>query len=114
MTTLSAPSSTRVNRRLITSVCWLLKSLPYCAAAGESQEAAKETPEALQGFLSTADLAAKLGKSPPAVESFLRRYRKDYPDCCIPVSEDDRRRNQPKYLYRMTDVWDVLKNHFKK
>jgi hypothetical protein len=72
------------------------------AAAGHSPLASKE-------------LAAKLGPSVShdAVDSFLRRYRAKYPDCFITVDDDDRRRNQPKYLYHTADVWPVLKAHFR-
>lgn len=45
-----------------------------------------------------------------AVESFLRRYRNKYPDCCTEV--DAPRRNEPRILFRLADVWLPLKKHF--
>ena len=47
-----------------------------------------------------------------AVESFLRRYRKKHVDCFICVDDDDRRRNEPKYLYR-PEVLPYLLEHVK-
>jgi hypothetical protein len=61
---------------------------------------------------SAKDLAAMLGESDDAVDSFLRRYRDKYPDCYIPT--DSPRRNEPKYLYRVADVLPALKQHFAK
>ena len=37
-----------------------------------------------------------------------RRYRGKYLDCYIEVDQDDRRRNQPKYLYHAGDVLPYL------
>jgi hypothetical protein len=46
-----------------------------------------------------------------AVGTYLRRYRVKYPDCCVTVDDDDRRRNTPRYLYR-PEVWPYLVEHF--
>jgi hypothetical protein len=46
-----------------------------------------------------------------AVDSFLRRYRADYPDCYEERDRDDRRHNEPKYFYR-PEVWSPLVQHF--
>ncbi len=65
--------------------------------------------------VSAADLADMLGRpaaSAAAVDSFLRRYRKKYPDCYI--TTETRRRNEPTYLYHVADVLPILKNHFAK
>jgi hypothetical protein len=64
--------------------------------------------------LSPKDLAGMIEESVAAVESFLRRYRAKFPDCFITVDDDDRRRNEPKYLYRVADVLPALKEHFGK
>jgi hypothetical protein len=61
---------------------------------------------------SARDLAELVGKPLTAVESFLRRHRDKAPDCFVTVDPDDRRRNEPKYLYRVADVLPVLKEHF--
>jgi hypothetical protein len=65
--------------------------------------------------LASKDLAAVLGPSvsSAAVDSFLRRHRAKYPDCFITVDDDDRRRNQPKYLYHVAEVMPALKAHFR-
>jgi hypothetical protein len=65
-------------------------------------------PAAGQGLFSAPDLARQLGLPIPRVESCLRRYRDKYPDCYVQIPEDDRRRNEPKYLYRRAEVWPAL------
>jgi len=62
-----------------------------------------------------AELAKEVGQPRTAVESFLRRYRVDYPDCCIENEGRRRRRKvtEAKYLYRRADVVPVLQEHFK-
>jgi hypothetical protein len=60
----------------------------------------------LPEMLSAADLAREIGMDPRRVESFLRRYRKRYPDCCEQIESP--RKNEPKYLYRTKDVVPVL------
>jgi hypothetical protein len=62
---------------------------------------------------SAPDLAKALGLNPVAVESWLRRYRKRYPDCFITVADDERLRNEPKYLHQ-EEVLPHLKRHFNK
>ena len=76
--------------------------------AADEQTAEAALPE----FLSVSDLAGLLHRSVDQVDAFLRRHRRKYPDCCIET--ESRRKNGPKYLYRSTDVWPVLKNHFQK
>jgi hypothetical protein len=46
-----------------------------------------------------------------AVDQFLRRHRETCPDCYETRDRDDRRRNEPKYLYR-PEVWPALVQHF--
>jgi hypothetical protein len=57
-----------------------------------------------------ADLARHLGMSDHlrALETFLRRHRRDYPDCCVEIERGGRRKNQALYLYRPADVWPAL------
>src|SRR6516225_4865900 len=62
----------------------------------------KRTLPAAVSPLSAKDLATIVGKPVPAVESFLRRYRDKYPDCYM--STEAPRRNEPRYLYRVSDV----------
>jgi hypothetical protein len=61
-------------------------------------------------FLSASDLANRLGVSTNAVDAFLRRYRKQYPDSAIET--EGRRRCEARYLYRVTDVLPHLRAHF--
>jgi hypothetical protein len=56
--------------------------------------------------MGSADLARLLGENPDAVESFLRRYRKEFSDCYI--ENESPRVNEPRYLYRPADVWPAL------
>ncbi len=72
--------------------------------------AAPATPEPtllLPTPLSAADLAARLGRDPKAVDTFLRRLVKKRPGCRMTV--DCPRRNQPRYLYLTAAVWPPLK-----
>jgi hypothetical protein len=84
------------------------------AATQEDRQAADDAEEggqlaaSLPVLLSAADLARRLGQPIPRVESFLRRYRDQYPDCYVTVDRDDRRRNEALYLYRTADVWTPL------
>jgi hypothetical protein len=57
-------------------------------------------------LLSAADLANQLGQPIPRVESFLRRFREDSPDCAIEI--DNPRPREPRYLYRTKEVWPAL------
>jgi hypothetical protein len=63
-------------------------------------------------YQSARDLATKLSLPFAAVDSFLRRYRKKFPDCCIETESP--RRNEPRHLYRVADVWPALEEHFHK
>jgi hypothetical protein len=58
------------------------------------------------GLLSAADLASRLHEDRAAVESFLRRLADKNPDCRQQTGTD--RRNEPKWLYRVSDVWPAL------
>src|SRR5262249_7315257 len=62
--------------------------------------------------LSAPELARLLGRSVDAVDSFLRRYRKNYLDCFVTLENDDRRRNEAKFRYRVSEVWPALQQHF--
>jgi hypothetical protein len=64
----------------------------------------------LGAFASASDLARHLGRPVPAVESFLRRSRDNHPDCY--VETEGRRRNEPRYLYRVADILPSLQEHF--
>jgi hypothetical protein len=80
-------------------------------------QAAKGRMAHTPAVVSAADFAKMLGMpdaNRAALESFLRRYRKKYPDCYVTTEEEARRRNEPKYLYRVGDVLPALKEHFEK
>ncbi|HKI38262.1 MAG TPA: hypothetical protein VKA46_40785 [Gemmataceae bacterium] len=77
-----------------------LRTLPEC------NEAPVDEATALPAMLSAPDLARQLGLPVPRVESALRRFRPDHPDCCVEVQ--NKRQNEAKYLYRTTDVLPVL------
>jgi hypothetical protein len=57
------------------------------------------------------ELAKFFGVTSASIESYLRRYRAKYPDCCHVVEEGGRRRNESKYLYRTKDVGPALEKH---
>jgi hypothetical protein len=69
-------------------------------------------PPLLASFLSASELATMLGLKNDAVEVELRRYRQKYPDCAVDTMADGRRRNEPRYLYRVVDVLSHLKERF--
>lgn len=64
----------------------------------------------LPALASAPELAALINQPNDPVESFLRRYRNDHRDCFQPV--DNPRRNEPRILYRVADVWEPLQAHF--
>jgi hypothetical protein len=84
----------------------LLTNLPPIPQAAATNDGAP--PPAL---LSAADLARLTGQSVDKVESFLRRYRRDYPDCY--VESESKRKTEPKYLYRTADVLPALQSRAK-
>jgi hypothetical protein len=59
-------------------------------------------------FLAAADLATALGLSDKTntVESALRRFAKDHPDCREEIEAP--RKGEPRVLYRVADVWAFL------
>jgi hypothetical protein len=62
-------------------------------------------------FMSAVDLASRFkGATLDAVESFLRRYRAKYADCFI--ENEGRKANEPRYLYRVGEVWTDLAKRF--
>jgi hypothetical protein len=65
-----------------------------------------EAPAVLPDLLSAADLARRLNQPLRRVETYLRRYRRQHPDCFVRV--DCPRRNESRYLYRVVDVWPAL------
>jgi hypothetical protein len=60
----------------------------------------------LPKLLSSADLAHLYQLSEDAVDSALRRYYQDHPDCRHEV--ENRRQNEPRFLYRTSDVRHIL------
>jgi hypothetical protein len=61
----------------------------------------------MPALLSAGDLARLLKLSLPRVESALRRYRENHPDCF--TEAENPRKNEPRYLYRTADVLPVLR-----
>jgi hypothetical protein len=64
----------------------------------------------LPEFLAANSLAEILGKPATVVEIFLRRFRKKFTDCFVEV--EGRRKGEPRYLYRTSDVLAALVGHF--
>jgi hypothetical protein len=64
----------------------------------------------LPEFMSARELAGHFELSLRAVESFLGRYRADYPDSFI--ATETPRRNDPRFLHRTAEVVPHLKRHF--
>lgn len=76
-------------------------------AKGGADGAASERPNCDPPILAcVADLARCLGQPTGGVETFLRRYRKEHPDCFREV--DNPRKNEARYVYRTSDVWPAL------
>jgi hypothetical protein len=71
-------------------------------------EKPETTAEVVPPFLCAADLARCIGQPKSRVETFLRRYREDHPDCFVEVEEGGTRKNEPRILYRTADVWPDL------
>jgi hypothetical protein len=67
---------------------------------------AAELLSPLPALLSAADLARLLGQPTERVDTFLRRFRRARGDCYIEV--DNRRKNEPQFLYRTADVLPAL------
>ncbi len=90
--------------------------------AGPRQEGPPAAPEATDTIpytspLSAKDLARMLRArgysraTDNAVEIFLRRHRAVCPDCYEQRDQDDRRRNQAKFMHQ-PEVWPALVQHF--
>jgi hypothetical protein len=78
---------------------------------------APNTPKVLPLMASATELARIVRDailhatiSDDAVDAFLRRYRRRFPDCFTEV--DAPRRNEPRFLYRCDDLWHPLIAHF--
>jgi hypothetical protein len=78
------------------------------APAGLADHLSDDDPT-LPEFMSAADLARHLGEGVNAVETFLRRYRRDHEDCYRQDHEEMPRRNEPRFLYRTRDVLPALR-----
>jgi hypothetical protein len=74
--------------------------------AGAGASPSVDEAAALPVMLSAPDLAKRLKLPLSRVESCLRRFRDRHRDCCEEV--ENRRRNEPRYLYRTADVLPVL------
>src|SRR5262249_38933955 len=65
-----------------------------------------DLPTILPALLSAPDLARAIQQPESRVESFLRRHRKTRKDCFVKIPA--RRRTEPQYLYRTSDVWPAI------
>lgn len=75
-------------------------------AKGADESEDSQPPDLLPAQLSAPDIATRLKRNPKSVSSFLTRLAGKRPDCRIEV--ENRRRNEPQYLYRTADVWPLL------
>jgi hypothetical protein len=92
-----------------------LRQVPQITTPESSHHELTDAPvlaPELTFFMPASQLAEKIDRPVASVESFLRRYREKYPDCCFET--DGRRRNEPKYMYRTKDVWHALLDHYRK
>jgi hypothetical protein len=65
----------------------------------------------LPTMLSAADLAKVLNQPVDPLDSFLRRLREKLPDCY--QETDSPRKNEPRFLYRVADVWPDVQRWLK-
>jgi hypothetical protein len=85
------------------------ESGPIEATEGGAARRNAETPEPAvppNFLMSAADLAKHLGQPVERVEVALRRHRQNHRDCVVETSNP--RVREPRYLYRVRDVWPVL------
>jgi hypothetical protein len=92
---------------------WLAAVRPRPTGPGEVPRHADPNAAGLAGmlpeFAAAPDLARLLQQPLKRVDACLRRLRKQLPDCYVEVEEKkDRRRNEPRYMYRTADVWPAL------
>jgi hypothetical protein len=76
------------------------------APPGRADEVPPQEPAILPAFAEPSYLAACLQQPVDRVDSYLRNYRKNHPDCCVQVPHQ--RKSEPKCLYRTAEVWPVL------
>ena len=87
--------------------------------AGETPEYNADSPEGstvaapldltfilLMKMATAPDIARLLQLSSSRVETALRRFREDHPECCEPVGNP--RKNEPQYIYRTAEIRPVL------
>jgi hypothetical protein len=103
------------NKQLRNAIVEADDTVPEPGRAKEATEtAAIERQASPINFPASApDLARLLGESVDAVDSRLRRFRVQYPDCYIALDKDDLRRTDAKYLYRQ-EVVPLLREHFER
>jgi hypothetical protein len=89
---------------------WLEHARPESSPRADPNSTPQALPVPLATFLSTADLARQLELSRNTVDGFLRRFRKENLDCYVKV--DDRRRNEPRFLYRTEVVLPELQRRY--
>jgi hypothetical protein len=107
-------------QRLLAAVEAIAVQLPVLERGAAPPAPEAHRPDGLAGpgaawwpeLLSAGDIADRLKLSRDAVDACLRRYRRAYPDCAT-ETEEGRRRNEPRYLYRVADVLPHLRAHFR-
>ena len=65
----------------------------------------------LPTLLSASDIAYRVNRKRESVTSFLTRHAEKNPECRI--ENPSKRRNEPGYLYRTSDVWPALEKWVK-
>jgi len=104
-------------RRAVQARLRQLEGDEAAASKAASGDPVGDVAEISTSPLSATDLAKLLrrwghsGATDNAVEIFLRRYRKQYPDC-YQENKDGRRRHEPRILYHLRDVLPHLREHF--
>jgi hypothetical protein len=78
----------------------------WAGQGGGNGESNSVTPSVLPKLMSAADLAKAASLNQAALDTALRRYAAKYPDCRI--EQESPRPNEPRYLYRVADVWSVV------
>ena len=87
-----------------------LRALPALGFAGVNLTVPHKE-EALRLVDEIDDIAKRIGRKRESVTSFLTRFATRNPDCRI--ENESKRKNEPGYLYRTTDVWPALEKWLK-
>ena len=87
-------------------------AVPAIKPTGANQsEGGAPTETLLPLMLSASDIAKRIKQNSKSVSSFLTRFADKNRDCRI--ENPTKRKNEPKYLYRTTEVWPALEKWLK-